>query len=58
MMRSKYGGYPEYHTSLDNLVNLVTPAGLEGGYNALACLGSHKEKLLPKSDGPRQTPIG
>lgn len=35
ILRTKHAKYPEYHTSLDNLNNVVTSDGLKGGYCAL-----------------------
>jgi aminopeptidase-like protein len=49
IMRTKYGEYPEYHTSLDNLIEVVTPKGLEGGYYLLKrALEALEHNLYPR----------
>ena len=49
IMRTKYGEYPEYHTSLDDLENVVTSEGLTGGYNALKlAIEAIEKNVYPK----------
>jgi aminopeptidase-like protein len=50
LMRTKYGDYPEYHTSLDNLINVVTPSGLHGGFNLVKkVIQAIEWNIIPKS---------
>jgi len=49
IFRTKYGEYPEYHTSLDNF-NLVTKKGIRGGFNvAKESVQILNKKIIPKN---------
>lgn len=43
VMRSKYGTYPEYHSSLDNM-ELISAKGLEGSYSLYTKIIDYLEK--------------
>ena len=50
IMRSKYGAYPEYHTSLDNL-DFISPEGLAGGYEVVKlCIECLEKNLSYKTN--------
>lgn len=53
LMRSKFGEYREYHTSLDNM-NFISPDGLEGSYRALCRV----IMILEKNHIYRSTTLG
>lgn len=49
IFRTKYGEFPEYHTSLDNF-NVVTLKGVKGGYNvAKKSIIILLNKIIPKN---------
>jgi aminopeptidase-like protein len=46
IMRTKYGEYKEYHTSMDNLTKVVKPKGLQGSYDLLKLVIKTLEKNI------------
>jgi len=48
IFRTRYGNFPEYHTSLDNF-KLVTINGIKGGFNvAKIAIENLMDKIIPK----------
>ena len=49
IFRTKYGEYPEYHTSLDNF-DLVTLKGIRGGFNvAKEAIKELQKEIIPRN---------
>ena len=50
IFRTKYGEYPEYHTSLDNFERVVNLRGLKGGFDiAKDAIKNLQKKIIPKN---------
>jgi aminopeptidase-like protein len=59
VMRSKYGEYPEYHTSLDKLGSVVTIEGLQGSFDYFQALIEMCEELrFPKINTMGEPQLG
>jgi len=56
--RTKYAEYPEYHTSADNLIDVVTPKGLQGAYDVyLKCIKRFEQlERIPEVRQRQQLP--
>ena len=53
--RTKYGEYPEYHTSADNLTDVVTAEGLQGAYDVyIACIRQLESRQLCTHENTRE----